>query len=420
MRNAKLQSKIQNYFKLLAVIFIFSLYALCLVTVNAAAPSELKNTIDQKTQELQQLNSQIKETQKQIENTQGQKSSLNKEIKQLDYNINQLNLNIKSSEINIQKLNLELSSLKYDINDIESGIIQRKSAISQLLRRVQEKDNENLLLAVLKNQSLAQSVAEFQTIVNLNQNLSVEIGNLDQLHEKFQLSLNKTSQKKNQVGLEKNNLQNRQTIVLDQKKSRQTLLSQTKNKEQLYQLQLKELEKQQEKIGAEIEKIEEQLRATMDPSLMPMPRPGVFSKPIEGILSQKYGRTSFAERAYKSGFHNGIDFAAPIGTPVFAARDGKIVATGDNGRVQYGKFIVIEHDNNLSTLYSHLSRQVAAKGSFVKKGDLIGYSGNTGYVTGPHLHLTVYISQTFFMKAIPTCFCGLVPVGATIDPLDYL
>ena len=404
--------------KLLVVTLPFAFFALHLVL--AVAPTDLKYSIDQKTQELQRLNDQIKETQKQIENTQSQKNSLNKEIKQLDYNINRLNLGIKSSTINIQKLNLELDSLKYDINDIEAGVVQRKSAISKFLRRIQEKDNENLLLAILKNQSLAQSIAEIQTIANLNQNLSVEIENLDQLHSKLQLSLNKTSQKKNQVELEKNNLQNRQTIVSDQKQSRATLLVQTKNKEQLYQQQLKDLEKRQEEIGSEIEKIEEQLRATVDPSLIPVPRPGVFSKPIEGILSQKYGKTSFAERAYKSGFHNGIDFAAPIGTPVFAAKDGKVAATGDNGRMQFGKFIVIEHDNNLSTLYSHLSRQTAAKGSIVKKGDLIGYSGNPGYVTGPHLHFTVYISQTFIMKAIPTCSCGLVPVGATIDPIDYL
>lgn len=389
-------------------------------TVLAVAPADLKNSIEQKTQELQRLNEQVKETQQKIESAASQKKSLGKEIKQLDYNVNQLNLNIKSSEINIQKLKLELESLQYDIKDIGEGVSQRREAVTRLLRRIQERDSESMLLVLLQNQSLSENISELQNIASLNKTLGSEIENLSQLRDKMQSSLTKTSQKKNQVELEKNNLQNRQEIVIDQKRGRQTLLSQTQNQEKLYQEQLQELEKQQTAIGTEIEKIEEQLRATVDPSLIPVPRPGVFSKPIEGILSQKYGKTSFAERAYKSGFHNGIDFAAPIGTPVFAARDGKIAATGDNGRKQYGRFIVIEHDNNLSTLYSHLSRQVAIQGGVVKKGDLIGYSGNTGYVTGPHLHFTVYISQTFFMKALPTCSCGLVPVGATIDPLDYL
>ena len=115
---------------------------------------------------------------------------------------------------------------------------------------------------------------------------------------------------------------------------------------------------------------------------------------------------------------------APIGTPVFAAADGKIIAVDNNDRnawnkYQYGKYILIEHDNNLTTIYAHLSAQVVQKNSLVKRGDLIGYVGKTGYATGPHLHFGVYWAPSVLMKSIPPAE-GLVPIGVVINPEDYL
>ncbi|NCO89539.1 M23 family metallopeptidase, partial [Candidatus Wolfebacteria bacterium] len=117
-------------------------------------------------------------------------------------------------------------------------------------------------------------------------------------------------------------------------------------------------------------------------------------------------------------FHNGIDFKASLGTPILAAEDGEVMAVGDNGRVQYGKFILIKHNNNLATLYAHLSRQIVQKGSVIKRGQVIGYSGNTGYSTGPHLHFGVYWALNLKMQSFSGA--GLVPVGVTINPANYL
>ena len=91
---------------------------------------------------------------------------------------------------------------------------------------------------------------------------------------------------------------------------------------------------------------------------------------------------------------------------------------GNNGRLQYGRYVMIEHDNNLSTLYAHLSRTIVANGDIVQQGQVIGYSGNTGYAFGPHLHLGVYWTPSVTFKPFPGA--GLVPVGITIDPNDYL
>ena len=84
--------------------------------------------------------------------------------------------------------------------------------------------------------------------------------------------------------------------------------------------------------------------------------------------------------------HKGVDFAAPMGTPVRASGDGKVVFAGrQNG---YGNVVALQHGASLSTLYAHLSRFAAAvrSGARVTQGEVIGYVGQTGWATGPHLH----------------------------------
>jgi murein DD-endopeptidase MepM/ murein hydrolase activator NlpD len=139
-------------------------------------------------------------------------------------------------------------------------------------------------------------------------------------------------------------------------------------------------------------------------------------------MTQGYGATAFAKNGYQGHWHNGVDLAASIGTPVLAAEDGEVVATGNQDaycyRGAYGKFIVIKHNDNLVTLYGHLSKQIVVKGDVVKRGQVIGYSGMTGYATGPHLHFTVFAGPTFYMG--PSKVCGPMPYGGDLNPLSYL
>jgi len=82
--------------------------------------------------------------------------------------------------------------------------------------------------------------------------------------------------------------------------------------------------------------------------------------------------------------HRGIDYAAPVGTPIRAAGDGKVIASGYN-RFN-GKYVFIQHGNNIVTKYLHLSKRLVSRGKRVKQGQTIGKLGRTGMVTGPHLH----------------------------------
>lgn len=114
--------------------------------------------------------------------------------------------------------------------------------------------------------------------------------------------------------------------------------------------------------------------------------------PDKKKISQWFGENAAYYAKYGMKGHNGIDFAVPVGTPVYAPHEG-FVTLKDNGKLGYGKHVVIlslEYKPNIcreSTL-AHLSKFAVQPGAFVSAGDLVGYSGNTGDSTGPHTHWT--------------------------------
>jgi len=90
--------------------------------------------------------------------------------------------------------------------------------------------------------------------------------------------------------------------------------------------------------------------------------------------------------------HEGIDLPAPIGTPVFAAADGRVVYAG-NGVRGYGNLVVIKHAGDLLTAYAHNSMLLVSQGQPVRAGDRIALVGQSGHATGPHLHFEVRSGQ---------------------------
>jgi hypothetical protein len=117
---------------------------------------------------------------------------------------------------------------------------------------------------------------------------------------------------------------------------------------------------------------------------------GAFRYPIDPpvVITDTYGYSR--QTGGSSISHKGTDFRAAIGTPVYAMNSGQVRFT-DFMR-NYGYTIVIDHGLGLHTVYMHLSKILVENGQMVEKGQLIGKSGDTGYVTGPHLHLSVRIN----------------------------
>jgi murein DD-endopeptidase MepM/ murein hydrolase activator NlpD len=124
---------------------------------------------------------------------------------------------------------------------------------------------------------------------------------------------------------------------------------------------------------------------------------GSFARPVPFAPTDSFGtRRTF--NGTLASIHKGADFRAPFGTPVYAANDGMVTIA--QLMFYEGNFVVIDHGQQLQTMYMHLSRIDVHVGDRVRKGQRLGLSGATGRVTGPHLHLGVRWQGTYLDPAI--------------------
>lgn len=139
----------------------------------------------------------------------------------------------------------------------------------------------------------------------------------------------------------------------------------------------------------------------------------IFSLPVSGYVTQSYGKQS------DGSFHPGIDFHAPVGTPIKAIGDGVISTQTNNG--DCGNTLIIQHPNGYESVYCHLSNFLLQPGAAVKQGEIIGFTGGdkgevgAGNSTVPHLHLQIDKGKGAANNVDPTSLLGLTP-GASPTP----
>lgn len=124
-----------------------------------------------------------------------------------------------------------------------------------------------------------------------------------------------------------------------------------------------------------------------------------FIVPLKSKITSDFGKARVYNGSLK-GYHSGTDFRADIGTPLLACNNGKVVLAKD--RFYSGGSVLIDHGQGIYSCYFHMSKFNVKKGSLVKKGEVIGLSGDSGRVTGPHLHFSFRVG------------------GEQIDPLQFI
>lgn len=148
-------------------------------------------------------------------------------------------------------------------------------------------------------------------------------------------------------------------------------------------------QKEAERIAREAELGREALMSTYAGHAPSLP----LARPVPGIYTSHYGKSRWFNGNF-SGRHGGADMRAAIGTQVKAAADGVVALTGDF--YFSGKCVYVSHGAGLTTFYCHLSEIKVKAGDEVKRGQIIALSGNTGRVTGPHLHFSAAWRGMYF------------------------
>jgi murein DD-endopeptidase MepM/ murein hydrolase activator NlpD len=398
--------------------------------VQSATVGQLQDNIDNHTQKIKQLEEEIKKYQTQVEAVGNEAKTLQSAIKELDLNQKKISTEIKKTEVNIQKTELTIEQLGGQIGDIQEKIGANTQAIAKTMASMQIQDDESIIESFLSGKSLSDVLDEYQSITEFQTKIREQSAELD-LH-KSDLSVKKTNTEAEKAKLQslRSELGDQNKILNNNKKEKNTLLASTKNKESEYKKILADKQAQKEQFEKELFDYESQLKRAIDPKSFPSAKKGIIAYPLDNVfVTQAFGRTVDAKRLYVSGTHNGVDFRATRGTPVKAVLDGVVEGIGNTdeqrGCYSYGKWVLIKHSNGLTSLYAHLDLIKAVPGSQVSEGEVIGYSGQTGYATGPHLHLTLLASQGVTIQQYSSsknCKNTKIPIAspnAYLDPMQY-
>lgn len=358
----------------------------------------IREKIVNKNSELDQIKTQIDTYQKQVDTTHGETKTLQGTIKSLDLDRQKMSSGIKLTENRLETTNLNIDRLGLDIVDTERKMTVSKDAIAEVLRTTEQAESRTMVETVLSKKNLSDIMDESFQLGQFRDKVS---GRLDELKKYKEDLLAKKSEREG----EKKKLTGYKIQLVDQKvvldntrKEQKDLLAITKNKETNYRKILEQNLAKKEAFEKELFEYEAQLKRELDKKFIPTVGSKILMWPLDNVrITQHFGRTKDAARLYASGTHNGIDLAASRGTPVKAAAGGMVIGTGNTDTAcpkgSYGKWVFIRHNNGLSTLSAHFDLIKVTEGQTVSVGDIIGYSGNTGYATGPHLHFTVFASD---------------------------
>ncbi|MBA3733022.1 peptidoglycan DD-metalloendopeptidase family protein [Patescibacteria group bacterium] len=415
---------------LFQIVFISILFQSSLVVAQTIDTNVLQSKIDERNNQIKQLELEIKQYNTEVTNAGKQATTLKNTLNTLDLTKKKITTDIKITDSKISKTLLTIDQLEQNINNTEAHIQLNKNAIISALKNTQAIDDIGIIQLVLSNNNISElwtdidNLRQFQAIIKTKSNELTTLQN-DLVNKQS----NMKSQKDTLVNL-KQDLSGKKEVVESTTKEKATLLAVTKNKEQTFIQLVKTKEEQKAQFEKELYEYESQLHYAVDKGSYPGPRNGVLSWPVDNVfITQRFGRTVGAEKLYTSGSHNGVDFRATMGTRIKNVLDGTVVGSGNTdaypGCYSFGKWVMVKHDNGLSTIFGHLSVISVSTGDRLAIGDLIGFSGNTGYSTGPHLHISVYATQGVRIeKYVNSIGCKqatmpLADIKAYLDPLAY-
>lgn len=415
-------------FSVLATLCALFLFPLLL---KAQSAEELRKSIEEQRSKLDAINKEISQYETQLVEIGGKKQTLQTAVNGLDISVKKTQAKVRAKQGQIATTELEIKELSGEIMGKEEIIKIESNAIAGTIRKLQEAEDYSLVEMLLGSKNVGELWGDTEVVRTIQDSMRAHVVSLEEAREILAEDRDEAQEKRELLVTQKEELADEEKSLAVQKKEQQGLLSKTKSQESNYQKLLADKRAARATFESALSDLESKLQYTLDPSRLPSAGKGILRWPLDNVrITQQFGRTADSGRLYVSGTHNGIDFGASIGTAVKSALTGTVQGTGNTdaipGCYSYGKWVLVKHGNGLSTLYAHLSDINVSEGQSVNTGQVIGYSGFTGYATGPHLHFTVYASDAVQIRKLASgkgCNNAVIPVSAAngyLNPLDYL
>jgi len=415
---------------LILMIFVTIIYTVSVVEAEEASittlTDEQKEDLEERQDELDDIEAKIKAYKQIVDLKQRQGTALSDQIESLEAQASSLELQIGLKKRDLGQIESEVRTLADRVAQKEDLIVRQKGLLSEIMRSYYA-DQTNIISNqfIVSTSEMANPLQENEWISETGGKVSELLSSVKTLRESLLKEQAILVEKQKTTDTLKLQLEEQSARLDSTKESKATLLTKTQSEAKKYDALVDDLERQREEVADEIESLESGKIDALNTKDIPAFKKGLLIYPLKKvIITQSYGKTSFAKKSGfygKTSFHNGVDFAAPSGTSVYAAASGKIIAIGNNGKYAYGRYIAVDHGNGLVTMYGHLSSVTKKLGDKVQEGDTIAKSGNTGNSTGPHVHFTVFSAKSF--DVVPSKSVSSVkdiPIGATVNPKVYL
>jgi murein DD-endopeptidase MepM/ murein hydrolase activator NlpD len=400
-------------------------------------PQLIQKAIDEHNAEIAKLNQDIAQFQQQLDAASKKKQTLQGTLVQLDISIKKTNASISLLKNQISATQLQIQQLSQTIVSKQGNIDVEESGLAQSLRALNQVEVQPLAAQILSSDDITTAWEDVDQNQSLQGAIDDHIKKLSSEKRALTDTRTTTESKKQELVTEQKALLAQQGSLNATKRAQSDLLKQTKAQESNFQAIIAEKKKQEASFESALNDLQSRLKVAINPSQITPSGSGVLQWPLDRvIITQYFGNTPFAASgAYAGKGHNGIDLAASIGTPVKAALSGVVIGTGNTdatpGCYSFGKWVFIKHYNGLSTIYAHLSEIDVSNGQTVTIGQVLGYSGETGYATGPHLHFGVYVSSAAQVLKLGDATkssgtpCANVtmpvaPLAGYLNPLNYL
>jgi len=369
--------------------------------------NELNRELAEKKQTIEELQKKTELYQNNIKLKRQEALTLEGQMQLIDLQVSQTENDIETVKAEMDKLEIELDALDITISEKDQELGYRKTILADYIRLIDEQDQLGYLEIFIGKQSFSEFFDDLRYTQDLQNDVSAALVSLKEAKQQLEAQQADKQNKKDELNELSNKLSESIVNLEDQKEYKTVLLEETKESEETFSLLLDEALKEQQSAEGEIGYLESKVRNKLEEGGIDLDIEAVLMwpvSPLKGISAYFHDPTYPYRRLFE---HPAIDIPASQGTDIRVAESG-YVARAKNAGLGYS-YIMVVHNNELSTVYGHVSRIDVVEDEYVVRGQVIGAVGGTPgtpgagrLTTGPHLHFEVRSG------------------GIPVNPLDYL
>lgn len=361
-------------------------------------------SINELNNEKNSIKDKIKDSKKSLEESKTEKSSILKEVEYLDKELEKTESELEKLKISIEETNKILEKTENELKEANEKKEKQYESLKKRIKIMYENRDSGYIQILLDSKGFTEFLKRIEYINHI-------IEHDKSIFERYRETEEFIYLKVEQIKAEKKNIEDLTNQTNDKKaqiekniSNKHQIVAKIRSKEETLDQQIKDLEKEDREITRLINEAKAiKVTKASNNKIYTGGSGGILAHPVPQYAGKPYNDVFGYRKNPISGkreLHSGLDLKATYGCDIVAAESGTIMYSGNRGG--YGKTIIIDHGNGMTTLYAHNSKLVVSKGEEVKRGQVIAKAGSTGYSTGVHAHFEVRIN------------------GKVTDPSQYL